>query len=274
MAGRKVLVPTGPTLVAIDADTGRVLQRQELPGHEPLPLGNLLCWNGSMYSLDAARLRKFPDVERSYATVRERHAAAPAEPVHAVQLAMLEILRKEPAAALQVLNGVHVPSTTEGRRWGRRVTRLRVRALVELARRKEPGSPETLRHLRAAHEAAGDPVDILETGLAIAKFHEAADHPARGQLTRFVGMQAEALPEARLVELAPGDRLLLCSDGLTGMLSDERIQAALVEEPSLENACRRLIAEANEPGGKDNVTVLIVSVSEDARKGSEPERIE
>lgn len=90
---------------------------------------------------------------------------------------------------------------------------------------------------------------------------ETADHPARGQLTRFVGMNGEALPEARLMELALGDRLLLCSDGLTGMLSDERIRLALVEESSLENACHRLVAEANEAGGNDNISAVIVTVS-------------
>ncbi len=88
---------------------------------------------------------------------------------------------------------------------------------------------------------------------------EAATHPARGRLTRSVGMQGQPLPEARLLRLKPGDLLLLCTDGLTGMLSDQRIQSMLNESASLETHCQRLVAAANEAGGGDNVTVVLMS---------------
>jgi len=93
---------------------------------------------------------------------------------------------------------------------------------------------------------------------------EAATHPARSQLTRFVGMKEESLPEARLVDLAPGDRLLLCTDGLTGMVSDDDLLSVLKERTDLQEACEELGAAANEAGGVDNVTVLIASLAGEA----------
>jgi protein phosphatase len=57
--------------------------------------------------------------------------------------------------------------------------------------------------------------------------------------------------------LEPGDVLLLCTDGLTNMLSDDRIQATLDAMPRPEQACAELIRLANDQGGTDNVTVVV-----------------
>jgi len=89
---------------------------------------------------------------------------------------------------------------------------------------------------------------------------EAAGHPARNQLTRYMGMADPPLPEARVVDLCPDDRLLLCSDGLSGMLDDAEIETVLRKAPDPQAACRRLVDAANAAGGKDNVTALIVVV--------------
>jgi serine/threonine protein phosphatase PrpC len=66
--------------------------------------------------------------------------------------------------------------------------------------------------------------------------------------------------EAEILErrLEPGDRVLLCSDGLTGMLTDEEIVELLASFPVVEDAVRALVAAANEAGGKDNVSVILL----------------
>jgi protein phosphatase len=60
--------------------------------------------------------------------------------------------------------------------------------------------------------------------------------------------------------LEAGDRLLLCSDGLTTMLTDEEIAIILSEEPDANAACQTLIAAANAAGGRDNISVILVGV--------------
>ena len=87
---------------------------------------------------------------------------------------------------------------------------------------------------------------------------DAATHPAHGQITRYVGMEGESLPDVRLVKLRSGDRLLLCTDGLTGMLSDERILKLLIENAEPGSACRQLIDAGNEAGGRDNISVIVI----------------
>ncbi len=88
----------------------------------------------------------------------------------------------------------------------------------------------------------------------------AATHPACGRLTRNVGMEGEPLPQVRLLKLKPGDLLLLCTDGLTGMLDDRQIQSILNTPAPLETQCQRLIDAANQSGGKDNITVLLLTI--------------
>lgn len=87
---------------------------------------------------------------------------------------------------------------------------------------------------------------------------EMEKHPAKNQITRYVGMGGEAEAEARAFPLATGDRILLCSDGLTGMVDEAMIASALSGEPDTDLACRKLVSLANESGGRDNITVVIL----------------
>ena len=67
--------------------------------------------------------------------------------------------------------------------------------------------------------------------------------------------------EAHSLELRVDDELLLCSDGLTEMLSHAEISEVLRGEPGPEAACTRLISLANERGGQDNITVIVARFS-------------
>jgi serine/threonine protein phosphatase PrpC len=84
-------------------------------------------------------------------------------------------------------------------------------------------------------------------------------HRLRHVITNVVGgSKAGVDVEAHVLEIQPGDRLLLCSDGLTEMLTNDAIAATLRAQPEPEAACTALVAQANDAGGADNITVLVV----------------
>ena len=96
---------------------------------------------------------------------------------------------------------------------------------------------------------------------------EAATHPARGQVTRSVGMAGEPLPEVHRTEVRAGDRLMLCTDGLTGLVGDDTIRSVLGQESDPSRACERLIQAALDSGGRDNVTAVVITATGDPVKG-------
>ena len=88
---------------------------------------------------------------------------------------------------------------------------------------------------------------------------EVAGHRLRHVITNVVGGQELGVTvEARAFEVQAGDRLLLCSDGLTEMVTNEAIAATLDAEPAPEVAAKKLLAQANDGGARDNITLLIV----------------
>jgi protein phosphatase len=85
---------------------------------------------------------------------------------------------------------------------------------------------------------------------------EAAAHPRRNEILRCVGVHPEVEVEISEIELEVGDRFLLCSDGLSGLVDDSEIASILDANPAPE-AAQLLVDNANERGGHDNVTVQI-----------------
>ncbi len=89
---------------------------------------------------------------------------------------------------------------------------------------------------------------------------EASKHPARGKLTRFVGMPMATLPEASIIKLAPGDRLLLCSDGLSNSVNHKQLENILNQANEPKEACKQLVNAANDAGGADNITAVVIAI--------------
>jgi protein phosphatase len=100
---------------------------------------------------------------------------------------------------------------------------------------------------------------------------QAEDHPQRSIITRALGPEREVEVDTMTYRARPGDVYLLCSDGLTTMLREERIEAVLGEAASLDEAVERLVGEANEAGGRDNITVVAFRLDEAMAPAEAPE---
>jgi PPM family protein phosphatase len=99
---------------------------------------------------------------------------------------------------------------------------------------------------------------------------EADVHPHRNVLTRVVGTEPDVSVDERDIGLIEGDRLLLCSDGLTNMVTEDQIQAILEATPTNpQEAADRLVRAANRAGGVDNITVVVLDLVADDADGGE-----
>jgi protein phosphatase len=87
---------------------------------------------------------------------------------------------------------------------------------------------------------------------------EALRSPLKNVITRALGTQSLVTPDVFELETEPGDLFLLCSDGLTREISDPLIESLLQLDLPLEILCSRLVAAANQAGGHDNITCLLV----------------
>jgi protein phosphatase len=95
---------------------------------------------------------------------------------------------------------------------------------------------------------------------------QARSHPLKNVVTRALGGESDVLVDVREIEVRPGDIYLLCSDGLTGMLSDADIRDRLGSNGSLHEICRRLVNDSNARGGIDNVTVVVLAIEEEGEQ--------
>jgi len=104
---------------------------------------------------------------------------------------------------------------------------------------------------------------LVEQG--IIRPEEAVSHPQRNILTGALGAGSEVVPEVleRPITMEKGDVLVLCTDGLWSLVSEEEIQAAL--SGGLDQACQKLITLAKQRGGPDNITVQIARVTDSVK---------
>ena len=93
---------------------------------------------------------------------------------------------------------------------------------------------------------------------------EAKTHPLKNVVTRALGGGPSVSPDLQELVFSPGDRFLFCSDGLTTMLSDEEIHDAAEKIKPTQQLCKKLVDMANEKGGVDNITVVVVDIADPA----------
>lgn len=91
---------------------------------------------------------------------------------------------------------------------------------------------------------------------------EAKVHPRRHQLTRALGIEEELEIDVISLNALPGDRILLCSDGLSNELSNETLAQLASSPTSLKDSVDQLVAEANQAGGRDNISVILLEFDE------------
>ncbi len=114
-------------------------------------------------------------------------------------------------------------------------------------------TPGEIRQLTRDHSVVQD---LKDQGLITEE--EAKVHPYRNVITRCLGMQADIDVDTFSQPLNVGDRILMCTDGLTNLVSNEEIQQFVMSSDDLESICKKLVDTANERGGHDNITVVLL----------------
>ncbi len=121
----------------------------------------------------------------------------------------------------------------------------------------------TLTQITADHSLVAD---MVRSGRLTEQ--EAAVHPHRSVITRALGTEPTVEVDTQTIPIAPGDVVMLCSDGLSSMIADPRISEVALEDSTPDVMCERLVEAANRAGGEDNITVVVFELTE----GDPPER--
>jgi PPM family protein phosphatase len=121
-----------------------------------------------------------------------------------------------------------------------------------------------LRHLTRDHSLVEQ---MIDEGF-ISRL-EARTHPKRNIILRALGVSDDLEVDLESLAVIPGDRFLLCSDGLTGFVEDVEIEAIIAAGDDPEACCRKLVDAANQGGGADNITVIMIDF-EDYESGGGP----
>ncbi len=115
--------------------------------------------------------------------------------------------------------------------------------------------PDGLHILTSDHSAVGRLIEVGQLEPS-----EAREHPLRSQLYRTVGQHPNVQVDFVYQPVGSASHLLLCSDGLWGMLDEDVLEDVLAQQVWPQNACRALIARANQAGGDDNISVIVVTL--------------
>lgn len=112
--------------------------------------------------------------------------------------------------------------------------------------------------------------DLIESGQITPE--QAKTHPQRSVITRALGSDPNTLPDIYEMTVEDGDRLLLCSDGLSGMVDDDLLESTLIRVGNPQKCADTLVEEALAAGGHDNITAIVVDVAAGAEKRVAKER--
>ena len=103
--------------------------------------------------------------------------------------------------------------------------------------------------------------ELVDSGQITAD--EARNHPSRSVVTRALGSDPEMYADHFTLEVSDGDRIILCSDGLSSMILDDEIESIAVSNITPQNAADSLVSAALTAGGADNITVIVVDILDD-----------